>query len=104
MILDYLRMFAALGAVVGLIYLAAAFMRKRQGGKPGILSVMAYQSFGPKKGIALLKLGADVLLVGVTPNELKLMKVYSGHELGLEEATGRPEGAGPWRGKDGMAR
>ena len=102
MIWVYLRMFAALGAVVGLIYLAAAFMRRRQG-KPGILSVMAYQSFGPKKGIALLKLGGEVLLVGVTPNELKLMKVYSGRELGFFEEAG-PEGAGPHRGKDGMAR
>ena len=95
MIWAYLRMFAALGAVVGLIYLAAAFMRKRQA-RPGILSMMAYQSFGPKKGIALLKLGGEVLLVGVTPNELKLMKVYSCRELGFLED------GGPGRGKDGI--
>ena len=99
MIADYLRMFAALGAVVGLIYLAAAFMKKRQG-KPGLLNMMAYQSFGPKKGIALMKLGGDVLLVGVTSTELKLMKIYSGRELGLPE-TGMAEGAGPhFGGKD----
>lgn len=102
MIWVYLRMFVALGAVVGLIYIAAAFMRKRQG-KPGILRVMAYQSFGPKKGIALLKLGGEILLLGVTPNELKLMKVYSGRELGFFEEAGQMS-EGPGRGKDGVAR
>ncbi|MDA8085316.1 MAG: flagellar biosynthetic protein FliO [Nitrospiraceae bacterium] len=103
MIEVYLRMFAALGAVVGLIYLAASFMRKRQG-KPGLLTMMAYQSFGPKKGIALLRLGGEILLLGVTPTELKLMKVYSWRELGLPE-TGSPEGSGPRQGgKDGLAR
>ncbi len=85
MILTYLRMFAALGLVIGLIYAAAAFVRKRQG-KPGILSMLAYQGFGPKKGIALMRLGDDVLLLGVTATELKLMKVYSSRELKLADA------------------
>ncbi|MDA8089875.1 MAG: flagellar biosynthetic protein FliO [Nitrospiraceae bacterium] len=92
MILTYLRMFAALGLVIGLIYAAAAFARKRQG-KPGILSMLAYQGFGPKKGIALMRLGKDVLLVGVTPTELKLMKIYSSRELELE-GPGTPERKG----------
>ncbi|MDA8325809.1 MAG: flagellar biosynthetic protein FliO [Nitrospiraceae bacterium] len=103
MMLVYLRMFAALGAVIGLIYLAASFMRKRQG-KPGLLNMMAYQSFGPKRGIALMRLGGDILLLGVTPTELKLMKVYSWRELGLPDTEPAP-GAGPHSGgKDGPAR
>ena len=92
MILTYLRMFAALGLVIGLIYAAAAFARTRQG-KPGLLNMLAYQGFGPKKGIALMRLGKDVLLVGVTPTELKLMKIYSSRELELE-GPGTPERKG----------
>jgi len=32
------------------------------------------QSLGPKKGIAMVKVGPEVLLVGVTTTDIKLLK------------------------------
>lgn len=77
----YIQMAIALAAVVGLIFLAGVFMKKKQL-KPGIMNVVSYQSFGPKKAIVALSIGKEILLLGITPTDLKLLKTY--HEKDLE--------------------
>lgn len=69
----YIQTAVALALVIGLIVLSALFLRKRQA-KPGMMKVMAYQPLGPKKGIAAVKVGREVLLVGITANDIKLLK------------------------------
>jgi flagellar biogenesis protein FliO len=69
----YLQMGIALILVSGLILLMGLFMKKRQD-KVGLRHIMGYQSLGQKKGIAMVKVGQEVLLVGVTATDIKLLK------------------------------
>ncbi|HET6514315.1 MAG TPA: flagellar biosynthetic protein FliO [Thermodesulfovibrionales bacterium] len=76
----YLQMVSALAAVVGLIFLMGFFLRKRQR-KAGLMNVLAYQSFGPRKGIAAMKIGREILLVGVTTSDIKLLKAFDENDI-----------------------
>lgn len=69
----YLQMGLALILVSGLILIMGLFIKKRQD-REGLMHVMGYQSLGPKKGIAMVKVGQEILLVGVTATDIKLLK------------------------------
>lgn len=79
----YLQVALALIAVIGLIYLTGFLMKNRQS-KSSLMNILAYQSFGQRKGIAALKIGKEILLVGVTSTDIKLLKSYDETELELE--------------------
>ena len=79
----YLHMGLALILVSGLIFLFGIFVKKKQD-KGSLMKIMGYQSLGPKKGMAMVKVGQEVLLLGVTANDVKLLKTLSG----LDEETG----------------
>jgi flagellar biogenesis protein FliO len=81
MIGAYLQMAAALAVVVGTIFLLGYFLRKKQGSSSRLINMLAYQSFGPRKGIAAVKIGSEILLVGVTATDLKLLKTYDKNDL-----------------------
>ncbi|HMK50594.1 MAG TPA: flagellar biosynthetic protein FliO [Thermodesulfovibrionales bacterium] len=76
MISAYVQMILALAAVIGLILLSSMFMKKRQARTGTVMSVVSYQSFGPRKGVAALKMGKEVLLLGVTSGDVKLLKTF----------------------------
>lgn len=82
----YLQVVLSLAGVAGLIYLLAFLMRRKQGGDD-FMKVVAYQSFGQRKGIAAMKIGSDIHIVGVTPNDIKLLKTYE--EIAVTGETGR---------------
>ena len=71
----YVQMAGALIGVVGVILAAGFFLRKKQG-TTGIMKVLGYQPLGQKAGIAAVKVGTEVLLVGVTGSELTLLKTF----------------------------
>lgn len=71
----YIQVAIALAAVVGLIFVMSFFLKKRQS-KQGIMNVISYQSLGPKKAIVALDIGREILLVGITQADLKLLKTY----------------------------
>ena len=81
----YLQMVAALLGVLSLIVVAGHFLKKRQGGS-GMMKVLSYLSLGPKNGIAAVKVGKEVLLIGVTPTDSKLLKNVDD----VLEESGRP--------------
>jgi len=83
MIGNYIQMSIALVLVIGLILVIGMAMKKRQA-KSALMTVLTYQSFGPKKGIAALKIGSEILLVGITSTDLKLLKTYDENELDPE--------------------
>lgn len=76
----YIQMLLALAAILGLMGLMTFFLR-RKAVKPGLLQVMAYHSFGPRKGLAAVKVGKEVLLLGITTTDLKLLKTLSEADL-----------------------
>jgi len=87
----YLHMGVALILVSGLIFLLGFFFKKRQD-KVSLMKIMGYQSLGPKKGIAMVKVGPEVLLVSVTATDIKLLKAMDAIvEEQEEEAPQQPE-------------
>ncbi len=61
--------------VIILIFLASYIYKKRQR-KSGLMSLVEYTSIGPKKGVAALKVGKEILILGVTPTNLGLLKTF----------------------------
>ena len=83
----YIQMGAALGFVILLIIGAGYFLKKKQN-RYGIMKIVSYQPFGAKKGVAALKVGKEVLLLGVTQNDMRLLKTFKASELDLPETEG----------------
>lgn len=79
----YLHMGVALIVVSGLIIAVGYTLRRRQAGD-GMMKIMGYQSLGPKKGIAMVKIGSEVLLVGVTATDVKLLKSMTAQPAAAE--------------------
>ncbi|MEO5356802.1 MAG: flagellar biosynthetic protein FliO [Nitrospirae bacterium YQR-1] len=68
-----IQMVFALGVVIFIIYGISYYMKKRNK-QGGFLSVKEYLPLGPKRGIAMVKVGAEFLILAVTPNDLRLLK------------------------------
>lgn len=72
---------AALAFVILLIAAAAWVYRKKTPGGPGLINLVAYQPFGPRRGVAAVRVGREVLIVGVTNADLKLFRVIDAEAL-----------------------
>ncbi|MBI4688386.1 MAG: flagellar biosynthetic protein FliO [Nitrospirae bacterium] len=76
----FIQMIIAVISVAGLIYVIAFLYKKKQK-VSGLMNIMAYQPFGPRKGIAALKVGKEVLLLAVTASDFTLLKTFNESEL-----------------------
>jgi flagellar biogenesis protein FliO len=71
--------------VILLIAAAAWAYKKKKPGIPGLISLVAYQQFGPRRGVAAVRVGREVLILGVTNTDLKLLRVLDA--AAIEEVT-----------------
>ncbi len=76
------QMAMALALVLLLILLLAFAYRRRQKAS-SLIGLMAYQSIGQKMGVAALRIGSEVLVLGITPTDFKLLKRLDGQAAGL---------------------
>lgn len=76
----YFQMILALGFVVILILFIGVFLWKRQENTE-IIKVLAYRSLGLKKGISVIKVGKEILVIGVTSSDFKLLKTMDESEV-----------------------
>jgi flagellar biogenesis protein FliO len=83
----YLQVGAALLFVV-LLIMAGGFVLKKKQNRFGLMSIVSYQPFGPKKGVAALKIGKEVLLLGLTPNDIRLLRVFKDEDIDIPETEG----------------
>ncbi len=67
------QMALALAFVIFLIY-AISFVYKKKQKAANLLNLVAYQSFGQKMGVAAVRVGSEILILGVTPTDMKLLK------------------------------
>jgi len=75
---------AAALAFVLLLILGMAFVhKKKQPGIHGLFQLVAYHSFGPRRGVAALRVGREVLILGVTNADFKLLRVMDADKLGV---------------------
>jgi flagellar biogenesis protein FliO len=83
----YIQVAAALVFVI-LLIMGAGYVIKKKQNKFGLMNVVSYQPFGAKKGVAALKIGREVLILGVTPSDMRLLKTFKEDELDLGEGDG----------------
>ena len=80
----YLQMTAALAGVVALIYVAAHLLKKRQSAGGKRMRLEEYLAMGPRKGIAAVRVGAEVFIIGVTVNDFRLLKAIPGADFAID--------------------
>lgn len=83
----YIQVAAALAFVI-LLIVGAGFVLKKKQNRFGLMNVVSYQPFGPKKGVAALKIGHEILILGMTPGDIRLLKTFKDDELDLSEGDG----------------
>jgi len=71
-----LQMIFALMFVGGIIALLGLVLKKNQS-RDGLMKVLEYKSLGQKKGIAVVQVGKETLLLAVTPTDIKLLKTLN---------------------------
>jgi flagellar biogenesis protein FliO len=77
-------------ALIGLILSIAVFgvLYRRKQKQSNIINLVAYQSLGSKKGVAVLRVANEILVIGVVPNGITVLKT-----LAAQEVLETPEGA-----------
>jgi flagellar biogenesis protein FliO len=94
-----LQMVIALAFVIFLI-IAFSFLYRKKQKAAGFISPIAYHSFGQKMGIAALRIGDEILVLGVTPTDMKLLRkipdsaVVTQAAPGITERVRKPERTG----------
>lgn len=76
-----INMTGGLIAVIMLIFLLAFIYKKNQRHSSGIMSIKQYLSLGPKRGFAAIKIGSEIMIVGITPSGFNLLKTYDEKDL-----------------------
>lgn len=77
---SFLQMIAALGLVVGLIFLAYYAMTRLVGKMPGVpaagrqIRILEVRSLGPRKALVLVEVGGEYLLLSSSGDQLSLIK------------------------------
>lgn len=70
-------------ALVGLILSMGVFgfLYRRKQKQSNIIQLVAYQSLGAKKGVAALQVGNEILVLGIMPNGLRVLKTLEAKEV-----------------------
>jgi flagellar biogenesis protein FliO len=70
---------AAVGLILSVVVLGFLYRRKQK--QSNIINLVAYQSLGSKKGVAALQVGSEILVVGVMPSSLRVLKTLTAGEI-----------------------
>ncbi len=72
----YLQMILIIMITIGVAFIVLGLVTKRHQQRSGLINIVAYHTLDPRKGIAVavMKVGRELLFLGVTPNEVKLLK------------------------------
>ncbi len=77
MTIELLKIFMALVFVIGLIVLGSRLIINRASfGQNQILKTIGFLNLGPRKSIAVVKAGKEIMLLAITSNDIKLLKTY----------------------------
>lgn len=70
---------ALIGLILSMVVLGVLYRRKQK--QSHIIQMVAYQSLGSKKGVAALQVGHEILLVGIMPSGLRILKTMEAKEV-----------------------
>ncbi len=82
--LELVKVFAALLITLAAVYLLLRFLKQKMLPHRGMIEMLQYQSFGPKRGIAVIKVLNDYMAVGITDQSISLLSNLN--REGVEEA------------------
>ncbi len=79
---SYIQMLFAFGAVLGLLLIFYGFTIRRRQAERGLINIIAYRVLDAKRGVAVavMKIGEELLFIGVTPNDMKVLKTLPERE------------------------
>ncbi len=79
-------------ALLGVLYLLLKFLRGRIMPGKGIIEMVHYQSFGPKKGVAIVKIVKDYVVLGIADENISLLGKLNPADLeeALKQAEAKP--------------
>lgn len=80
---SYIQMLFAFGAVSGLLLIFYGFAMRRRQAEKGLINIIAYRVLDPRRGVAVavMKIGEELLFIGVTPNDMKVLKTLPDSEM-----------------------
>ncbi|MEW5744012.1 MAG: flagellar type III secretion system pore protein FliP [Nitrospirota bacterium] len=70
---EVVKVALALLVVLGGIYVLMRFLKQRVFPQKGVIEMLHYQPFGPKKGIAIVKVVREYMVIGVTDENISLL-------------------------------
>lgn len=91
------RMFAVLAILLGVIFMAAYIFKRMNFqyngllGSPKNMKLLETLYLGPKKSIALLRVGQETFMLGIAANQISLLSKIDG-PLAWEKGQGQKEG------------
>ncbi len=78
------KVFAALLVTLAAVYLLLRLLKQKMLPHKGMIELVHYQPFGPKKGIAVIKIFDDYMAVGIGDQGISLLSKLN--RDGVEEA------------------
>ncbi len=81
MYIDFIKMLAALAAVLGLLFLLMKLLRHKIMPKQGLITLIHYYPFAVKKGIAVVKIAKQYYALGVADGGISLITKLEGEEI-----------------------
>lgn len=81
---SYLQMIFAFGVVIGLLFILYGIAIKRRQLEKGLINIIAYKVLDHRRGVAVavMKIGSELLFIGVTPSDMKVLRTVKDTELG----------------------
>ncbi len=71
--LELIKVTVALLIVLGGLYLLLRFLKQRVLPNKGLIEIVQYQPFGPKKGVAIVKVLKEYLVLGIADESISLL-------------------------------
>jgi flagellar biogenesis protein FliO len=71
--LELVKVFVALLITLAAVYLLLRFLKQKMLPQKGMIEMLHYQSFGPKRGIAVVKILNDYIAVGIADQSISLL-------------------------------
>lgn len=93
---ELLKAAIVLLALLGGLYMLLRYLKGRIMSKNGIIEIIHYQAFGPKKGVAIVKILKDYVVLGVADANISLLGKLNQAEVeeSMAEMTGKQETSG----------
>ncbi len=78
---EIIKVSAALLLTLAAVYLLLRFMKQKMLPQKGMIEMLHYQSLGPKRGIAIIKIVNDYIAVGIADESISLLSKLNREEI-----------------------